>query len=113
MDKITLNFPFVIDDNQITEICYDYKDFGTGDYLDALARKKGGDFTNMQNPANDYALHFALGVGVILASNKGKGWTAEDFNRLVGSDIWQVTQVGMVFFGAKPAAQQENSSGGQ
>ena len=113
MDKITLNFPFVINDENITEISYDYADFKTEDYLNALARKKGADMTTMLNPANDYALHFALGVGIILASNRGKGWTAEDFGRLVGSDIWQVTQVGLVFFGAKPAAPQENSSDGQ
>ena len=105
MDKITLNFPFVVNDQQIKEITFDYSIFQTGDYLAAMARRKGGDISEMVNPANDYAMQFALGVGVILASNRDKGWTAEDFNRLVGSDIWQVTQVGLVFFGAKPAEQ--------
>ena len=109
MDKITLSYPFFVDDQKITEITYDYSNFQTGDYLTALSRRKGGDPSEFQNPANDYALMFALGVGVILASNRTKGWTAEDFNRLVASDIWKVTQVGMVFFGVKPAEQTENS----
>lgn len=109
MDKITLNFPFVVNDQKINDISYDYSCFTTGDYLAALSRRKGGNPTEFQNPANDYALMFTLGVGVILASNRDKGWAAEDFDRLIGSDIWQVTQVGLVFFGAKPDAQQENS----
>ena len=113
MEKITLSFPFVINDKKITEITYDYTNFQTGDYLDALSRRKGGDPSEFKNPGNDYALMFALGVGVILASNRDKGWTAEDFNRLIASDIWKVTQVGLVFFGVTPEEQPENSSEGQ
>lgn len=112
METLTLNFPFVIDDAKITEIKYDYADFSVADYLAALGRRKG-EFSAMVNPVNDYGLHFALGVGIILASNKDKGWTAEDFDRLKGSDIWQVTQVGLVFFASKPDEQQANSSDGQ
>ena len=112
METLKLNFPFVIDDVPIREIPYDFANFKSSDYLAALGRRKG-DIGNAVNPVNDYALHYALGVGVILASNKGKGWTPEDFDRLTGSDLWQVTQLGLVFFGAKPEEPQANSSAGQ
>lgn len=112
MEKITLNYKFVIDDTIVSEINYDYADFKSADYLSALSRRKG-DVATAVNPVNDYALHFALGVGIILASNKGKGWAAEDFDRLTGSDLWQVTQIGLVFFGARPEEQQQNNSEGQ
>ncbi len=113
MDKITLNFPLVINDQNVTEISYDYSNFKTQDYLTALSRHKGGDPSEYHHPGNDYILQFVLGVGVILASNRDKGWTAEDFDRLISSDIWKVTQVGMVFFAVKPEEQPESSSAGQ
>ncbi len=103
METIKLNYPLAIDGGNVSEISYDYADFKTGDYLAAVARRKA-DAMTASNPVNDYALHFALGVGILLASNKDKGWTAEDFSRLAGSDLWQVTQIGLLFFGAKPEA---------
>ncbi len=103
MQTIKLNYPLLIDGGNIGEISYDYADFKTGDYLAAINRRKG-DMATVANPVNDYALHFALGVGIILASNKDKGWTAEDFGRLSGSDLWQVTQIGLLFFAATPDA---------
>lgn len=112
MNKITLNFPFVINDTPITEISIDFEQFKTGDYLAAISRRKS-EADKPVNFFNDYALHFALGVGIILASNKGKGWAPEDFDRLKGSDIWQVTQLGIVFFAVKPGDQLEDSSAGQ
>ncbi len=110
METLKLNYPLPIDGGNVTEIAYDYADFKGYDYLKALARRET-DVGHAVNPINDYALHFTLGVGVILASNKDKGWTPEDFNRLAGSDLWQVTQVGLVFFGATPGEPQGNNSG--
>lgn len=110
MKKITLNFPFIVNDQEVKEITYDYKNFQTGDYLAALSRYKGSDNpAEFKSPFSDYALQFALGVNVILASNREKGWTAEDFSRVTASDLWQITQVGLVFFAVKPDAQPENS----
>ncbi len=110
METLKLNYPLPIDGGNVSEITYDYADFKGHDYLKALARRET-DVGHAVNPVNDYALHFALGVGVILASNKDKGWTPEDFNRLSGSDLWQVTQVGLVFFGATPGEPTESNSG--
>lgn len=109
MEKITLNYPLYIDGEKINELEYDYGKFTTEDYLNALADRKGSP-EKVVNPVNDYALHLALGIRVILVSNKNKGWTAEDFSRLLGSDIWQVTAVGLNFFGARPEEQQGGSS---
>lgn len=111
METLKLNYPLPIDGGNVSEITYDYADFKGNDYLKALARRET-DVGHAVNPVNDYALHFALGVGILLASNKGRGWTPEDFDRLAGSDLWQVTQVGLVFFGATPGEPQESSSDG-
>ena len=109
MEKITLSNPLTIDDEQVKEISYDGAAFTVGEYMNVCNRRKG-DLTKMVVPTADYALLFDLGVGIILASNRDKGWTAEDFNRLKGHDIWQVTQVGYVFFTGTRDEQQENSS---
>lgn len=112
MEKITLNNPLVIDDEKITEISYSGDAFTVGEYLNVCNRRKG-DLTKMVVPTADYALLFELGIGIILASNREKGWTAEDFQRLKGHDIWQVTQVGYVFFTGTRAEQQPSSSAEQ
>lgn len=109
MEKITLNYPLYIDGARITELAYDYGKFTTEDYLNALSDRKGSP-EKVVNPVNDYALHLALGVRVILVSNKNKGWAAEDFDRLIGSDIWKVTAVGLNFFGSTPEEQQGDNS---
>lgn len=110
--KITLNYPFYIGGNQVTEIEYDPSSFTVREYHHALKAIKR-DPSQMSNPLNDYEFHFALGVGIILASNKGKGWSYEDFDRLINSDIWQVSAIGLGFFGGKPEEAQETTSEGQ
>lgn len=112
MQTITLNFPLVINGENIKTISYDFGKFSTQDYFAALNSRKGSSIENAVNPVNDYSLHYAIGVRALLASNKDRNWTAEDFDRLCGSDLWQVTAVGLNFFGATPEVPRESSSGG-
>ena len=58
-------------------------------------------------------MNYSIGVQVILASNKGKGWTVEDFDRLRGSDVSKVMLVGLNFFGATPEEQANETSEGR
>lgn len=110
MSNITLDFNLVINDERVSRIEYDYSRFTGYKYLETLQRRKT-DFQTPVNPANDYALHFDLGVGIILASNPDKGWTPDDFKRVSGSDLWKITQIGLIFFGATPEAQAGDNSG--
>lgn len=112
MEQLKLDYGLLINGENVTEISYDFGDFTNADYLAACSRHKG-DVQNVQNPVGDLGLHFALGVGVILASNKGKGWSAEDFGRVRGSDNFKISMVGLSFFGAKPEAQDQETCAGQ
>lgn len=112
MAKITLNYPLEIDGKKITEIEYDPADFKARDLLQASSSRKYSSIEHPPNPINDTELHFNVAVRAILASNKDRGWTAEDFERLSGSDPLQFSIVGMSFFGVKPEEQMENSSEG-
>lgn len=112
METITLDFPLKIDGVNVTEVSYDFGQFTVEDYQNAL-KARNAPAETVVNPVNDYALHFAIGTQVILSSNKEKGWTVEDFGRVIGSDIWKISAIGLNFFGAKPASQPCDSSGGQ
>lgn len=57
-------------------------------------------------PVNDYGMNYSIGVQVILASNKGKGWTVEDFDRLRGSDVSKVMLVGLNFLEPRPRSKR-------
>lgn len=113
MQKITLNFPLVINGKEIKEIEYDPADFKTRDLLQASTSRKYSSIENPPNPINDTELHYNVAVRAVLASNKDKGWTVEDFERLAGSDPLQFSLVGMSFFGVKPEEPAQSNSEGQ
>ena len=113
MPKITLNYPLEINGEKITEIEYDPADFKSRDLLQASSARRYSSIENPPNPINDTELHFNVAVRAVLASNKGKGWTAEDFDRLSGSDPLQFSIVGMSFFGVKPEEPASGNSEGQ
>lgn len=110
MSSITLDYSLFINDECVKTIEYDYARFNGYKYLETLQNRKS-DFQTPVNPANDYALHFDLGVGIIIASNPDKGWTRDDFKRTAGSDLWKITQIGLIFFGATPEAQPGDNTG--
>lgn len=109
MDKITLSSPITIDDETITEVMYDVDAVTNAEFLDASSRKKG-DNTKPSVPINDMALLFAWGVQAILSANRGKNWTAEDFERVKGSDNWQISQIGYSFFTGSRGEQTPDKS---
>lgn len=111
MQTLKLNYPFKIGGEAITELSYDYANFTTDEFLAAVAEYKPIP-DKVINPVNDYAFHLQLGIGVILASNRGKGWTPADFKTLRGSDPWKFAQVGLIFFAVTPDAVQQESSVG-
>lgn len=113
MHKITLNYPLVINGQDIRVIEYDPADFKTKDLLLAASSRKYSSLDSTPNPVNDTELHFNIAVRAVLASNRDKGWTAEDFRQLTGSDPLLFSIVGMSFFGVKPGEQQPGSSAGQ
>ncbi len=112
MEKITLNSPILIDDEEIKELTYDVNAVTNEEYLDAAARRKVNN-SNPTVPVNDMALLFAWGVQAILSANRDKNWTAEDFTRVRGADNWQIAQIGYAFFTGSPGEQAESNSGEQ
>lgn len=107
MKELTLDYPLIIDGFEVRDISYDFSDFTMDDYLAALNDQKTPP-EKVINPANNGSLHLALGIRCILASNKGKGWTAEDFSRLRGNDLWKVTAAGLNFFIGKSEEQADD-----
>ncbi len=113
MEKIELDYPFEINGVPVTVIEYDFNHFTASDYFEAIKSRKASSAQSSVHPLNDYDMHYAIGVRAILASNKDKGWSAEDFNRIKGSDVSKIMFAGLNFFGAKPDEPQENNSDGQ
>ena len=111
MEKIELQYPFQINGQDIREIEYDFGEFTANDYFTAMKNRRG--YSPEVTPVNDYGMNYSIGVQVILASNKGKGWTGEDFDRLRGSDVSKVMLVGLNFFGATPEEQANETSEGR
>ena len=111
MNKVILSYPLTINGVEIKELEYDFSTFTVDDYLKAVSSKRPGKPGDIAMQINDYALHHSLGVAVILNSNKEKGWSAEDFDRLRGNDIWKISEVGLSFFASPDDVPQENNSG--
>lgn len=111
-ESIQLDFPLEINGETIKTIEYDPADFKAKHHLQAAGARKYTPVTATPNPMTDTELQFNIAVQAILASNKDKGWSAEDFERLSGSDPFKFHMVGMSFFGVKPEEQQPGSSEG-
>lgn len=109
METIKFDNPIQIDGETITEVTYDMNEIDNGEYLAACMRAESS-FSKPKNPAADLCFLFAIGVAGILAANRDKGWTADDFARLKGVDNWKVTQVAYGFFMGKRDESQEETS---
>lgn len=108
METIKFVNPILIDGEEIAEVTCDVNEIDNGEYLAACMRAESSVETP-KNPTLDLCLLFALGVAGILAANRDKGWTADDFKRLKGTDNWSVTQAAFRFFSGKRDEQQADN----
>lgn len=97
METLKLQFPITIDDQQIETVEYDLGKANARNFLSASKRRNIGG-TEFILPANDTLFMFELGIEVLLASNAGKGWSREDFDRVTGGDIFAISGIGQRFF---------------
>lgn len=93
---ITLKNPIMIDGAQINEVTYDTEKITTDLYLKAinLAVAKGNGITG-SNIKVDAGVQLTLGMHAILAENPKYDIT--DVERISGSDLMRVVEVGMSF----------------
>lgn len=94
--KISLRNPIMIDGVQINELTYDTEKITTDLYLKAinLAVAKGNGITG-SNIKVDAGAQLTLGMYAVLADNPRFDIT--DIERVSGSDLMQIVEVGMSF----------------
>lgn len=101
MQTIKLQNDFKIGGVPIKEITYDIQDFTGDDYLAATDELEG---------LKPLRMAFTIATYIVLASNRGKGWTPADFRSLRGVDVWTFAAIGNDFFKEAGDAQQPDSS---
>lgn len=109
METLELKQPLLIDDQKITSIQYDTAKGTATHFMNAHKRRNIGG-SEFILPVNDTAFMFELGVEILLCCNADKGWSREDFNRVSGGDILQISTIGMVFFTGTQGEQQQDNS---
>lgn len=100
MQTLKLLNPFKIGGESVKQLTYDPINFTGDDYLTATGTADSGP-----------KLTFALAAQLIIASNRGKGWTPEDFKSLKGVDVVRFVKVGTDFFEAALAEPAEETTG--
>lgn len=101
MQTFKLKNQFHIRGELITEIQYDFNEFTGSDYLaisDAVDESKSS------------RLSFYLTSGILIASNRDKKWTPEDFLPLKGTDLIRFLRIGKLFTESADDTPQDDSS---
>lgn len=101
MQTLKLKNEFKIGGVTITEIAYDVQNFTGDDYLAAADEMDG---------LKPLRMAFVIATHIVLASNRGKGWTPADFRSLRGVDIWNFAAIGNDFFRQAGDEPQPDSS---
>lgn len=101
MQTLKLKNEFKIGGVTITEISYDVQNFTGDDYLAAT------DETDSSKPLR---FAFMLAAHIVLASNRGKGWTPADFRSLRGVDVVRFASIGNDFFSQAAEEQPADNS---
>ena len=101
MQTFKLKNPFYIRGELITEIKYDYDNFTGSDYLSV---------TDLIDVKKTIRLAFYLAAGVMIASNREKNWTPDDFVTLKGADCARFFFVGQNFMGLADDMLPQGSS---
>lgn len=109
---LKLDFPIRIDGKDVTELDYDFTKITVEHFMQASM--KSADMTkaqalNLKMKENDYALHMYLGCMAVIAENPKIA--VEDLERVHGSDVIKLVNIGMLFtYGRLGGISEENSS---
>lgn len=97
-DTIILDQPLLVNGKEYTELTYDASEITADQFSEACSRSadlnKSKTLT-VKLKENDYALHMYLGFAAVIAVNPEI--SIEDMERIKGIDIFQLTDVGMLF----------------
>lgn len=109
---VMLDFPIMINGEQVKEMSYDAAKITTEQFLQASMKSadlaKSQSF-NFKLKENDYALHMYLGFMAVIAENPHI--SLEDLERIQGADILKFSDIGMLFTYRKLGGiSEENSS---
>ena len=112
MKKIVLENPILVNGNTVSELSYNTDKITTAQFIEACAKSAAIDKTRavtLKLKENDYALHMYLGCMAIIADNPQIDIT--DLERITGTDILKLVNIGMVFtIGKSEDYSEENSS---
>lgn len=112
MKKIVLENPILVNGNTVSELSYNTDKITALQFIEACAKSAAIDKTRavtLKLKENDYALHMYLGCMAIIADNPQIDIT--DLERITGTDILKLVNIGMVFtIGKSEDYSEENSS---
>lgn len=109
---LKLDFPLKVNGTEITELDYDFTKITVEHFMQASM--KSADMTkaqalNLKMKENDYALHMYLGCMAVIAENPSIA--IEDLERVHGSDVIKLVNIGMLFtYGRLGGISEESSS---
>lgn len=102
MVTLKLKYGLKINGETIKELTCDPENFTGHDYLNAVK------LLPKDAPAQEVG--FTLGAHAVIASNRGKGWTPDDFKNLRGTDVVKfITFAGDFFTDTDEEPEDENS----
>lgn len=111
MKKIVLENPILVNGNTVSELSYNTDKITALQFIEACAKSAAIDKTQavtVKLKENDYALHMYLGFMAVIAVNPQIDIT--DLERITGTDILKLTNIGMVFTVGKSAVSSEENS---
>lgn len=103
MVTLKLKYGLKINGETIKELTCDPENFTGHDYLNAVKL--------LPKDASAQEVGFTLGAHAVIASNRGKGWTPDDFKNLRGTDVVKFISFAGDFFTDADEAQEGESSG--